>query len=137
MAGTKRCKVCGREYEYCRTNRPTDIFRWQDVACSPEHGAIYFAQIAEARGETIGAQGHVVPSAADNVPMAAQDSMLLSELDGEDDSFSSLRILGPDEVRRRIADYTAIAAKALETLPGDGDVSPLVEMAALLAGRSF
>ncbi len=58
-------------------------------------------------------------------------------LDGEDDSFSSLRILGQDEVRRRIAAYTANAAKALEDMPGDGDVSPLVEMAALLAARSF
>ena len=58
-------------------------------------------------------------------------------LDGEDDSFSSLRILDRDEVRRRIAAYTAIAAEALEDLPGDGDVSPLVEMAALLAGRNF
>ena len=58
-------------------------------------------------------------------------------LDGEDDSFSSLRILGRDEVRRRIADYTATAAEALEDLPGKGDVSPLVEMAALLAARSF
>ena len=58
-------------------------------------------------------------------------------LDGEDDSFSSLRILGQDEVRRRIAAYTANAEKALEDMPGDGDVSPLVEMAALLAARSF
>lgn len=99
MAGTKRCKVCGREYEYCRTNRPTDIFRWQDVACSPEHGAIYFAQIAEARGETVGAQEHVVPSAADNVLMAAQDSMLLSELDGEDDSFDEDFDDGDEEIQ--------------------------------------
>ena len=58
-------------------------------------------------------------------------------LDGEDESFSSLRILGRDEVRRRIATYTAIAAETLEELPGDGDVSPLVEMAAFLAARSF
>ena len=58
-------------------------------------------------------------------------------LDGEDGSFSSLRSLGRDEVRRRIAAYTANAAKALEDMPGDGDVSPLVEMAALLAARSF
>ena len=58
-------------------------------------------------------------------------------LDGEDGSFSSLRILGRDEVRRRIAAYTANAAKALENMPGDGDVSPLVEKAALLAARSF
>lgn len=87
MAGLRRCKVCGCEYEYCRTNRPQDIFRWQDVACSPEHGAIYFAQIAEARGETISAPGPIVPAIVDEAPMAVQDSTLLSELDGEDDSF--------------------------------------------------
>lgn len=47
--GYKTCRVCGKSYEYCRTNRRTTIFRWQDVACSPEHGAIYFAQIAASR----------------------------------------------------------------------------------------
>lgn len=47
--GYKKCRVCGKTYEYCRTNRRTTLFRWQDVACSPEHGAIYFAQIAESR----------------------------------------------------------------------------------------
>ena len=47
--GYKKCRICGKSYEYCRTNRRTTIFRWQDVACSPEHGAIYFAQIAASR----------------------------------------------------------------------------------------
>ncbi|MCZ9312891.1 MAG: hypothetical protein O0V67_05900 [Methanocorpusculum sp.] len=49
--GYKICKVCGREYEYCMTNRRDTIFRWQDVACCAEHGAIYFRQVAESRGE--------------------------------------------------------------------------------------
>lgn len=49
--GYRVCKVCGERYEYCLTNRRDTIFRWQDVACSPEHGAIYFRQIAESRGE--------------------------------------------------------------------------------------
>ena len=47
--GTKICKVCGKEYEYCKTNRPVDLFRWSDVACSPEHAAIYFKEIEESR----------------------------------------------------------------------------------------
>ena len=47
---TKECRVCGKEYEACRsTNRKTDIFRWQDVACSPECGEKYFAMITESR----------------------------------------------------------------------------------------
>ena len=58
-------------------------------------------------------------------------------LDGEDDSLSSLRILGRDEVQNRIATYTATATEVLEKLPGDGDVSPLDEMAAHLAARSL
>ena len=50
--GIKVCKVCGKEYEACHTLRPNlnSEFRWQDVACCPEHGAIYLAQVMEARG---------------------------------------------------------------------------------------
>lgn len=49
---TRRCKVCGREYEYCHTaRRVAGVFRWQDVACSPEHGSIYLAKIAESRSK--------------------------------------------------------------------------------------
>ena len=47
--GTKVCKVCGKTYEYCKTNRHAGIFRWQDVACSKECGAIYFARIQASR----------------------------------------------------------------------------------------
>lgn len=46
----KQCKVCGVDYEACRTERSSDVFRWQDVACCPEHGAEYFRMIAESRG---------------------------------------------------------------------------------------
>lgn len=46
---TKICKVCGKEYEYCKTWLSTDKFRWQDVACSPECGAKYFEMIEASR----------------------------------------------------------------------------------------
>ena len=49
----KTCKVCGKEYEYCYTNRPSGLYRWQDVACSPECGTEYFRQIAISRGELV------------------------------------------------------------------------------------
>ena len=45
-----KCRVCGKEYEACHTIRPTsDYFRWQDVACSPECGAKYLADIMASR----------------------------------------------------------------------------------------
>lgn len=48
---TKRCRVCGKEYEACRSaNRAAGVFRWQEVACSPECGAIYLQKINESRG---------------------------------------------------------------------------------------
>lgn len=49
--GVRKCKVCGCEYTYCKTNRNPNIFRYQDVACCPEHGSVYFAKIMESRSE--------------------------------------------------------------------------------------
>ena len=45
------CRVCGKEYEACRsTDRKAGVFRWQEVACSPECGAVYLKRIEESRG---------------------------------------------------------------------------------------
>jgi len=49
--GTRICKVCGKEYEYCKTWLSTDKFRYQDVACSPQCGAKYFAEIEASRAK--------------------------------------------------------------------------------------
>lgn len=47
----KRCRVCGKEYKACRTAALSDgVFRWQDVACSPECGSVYLQKVTEARG---------------------------------------------------------------------------------------
>lgn len=48
----KVCRVCGKEYESCPTDRHKIgvTFRWQDVACSPECGAVYLDQVNTARG---------------------------------------------------------------------------------------
>ena len=49
----KKCRVCGREYEACRSARRGDgVFRWREVACSPEHGAIYLSEVLAARAQT-------------------------------------------------------------------------------------
>ena len=50
-AVSKECRVCGKMYKACRTaNVPDGVFRWQDVACSPECGSIYLQRVMESRG---------------------------------------------------------------------------------------
>lgn len=51
MAGAiKRCRVCGKEYEACRSAKRVDgVYRWKDVACTPECGQAYLARILESR----------------------------------------------------------------------------------------
>ena len=49
--GTRIGKVCGKEYEQCKTWLSTDKFRYQDVACSPQCGAKYFAEIEASRAK--------------------------------------------------------------------------------------
>ena len=47
---TKICKVCGKEYPYCRTERKVaGVFRWQDVACCVEHGSEYLEKVIASR----------------------------------------------------------------------------------------
>lgn len=49
-AATKKCRVCGKTYEICLAAlRNTGVFRWQEVACSPECGSIYLTAIEESR----------------------------------------------------------------------------------------
>lgn len=45
----KVCRVCGKEYPFCKTPNPNNDFRWQDVACSYECGAIYLDMILKSR----------------------------------------------------------------------------------------
>lgn len=46
--GTRKCKICGCDYPYCKTVTQ-DRFRYQDVACSPEHATEYFKKIELSR----------------------------------------------------------------------------------------
>ena len=46
----RMCRVCGKSYEACRTmSKTAGVFRWQEVACSPECGAEYLRRVAENR----------------------------------------------------------------------------------------
>lgn len=48
-----KCRVCGKEYEGCRTAKKVDgVFRWKEVACTPECGAIYLDRIRKSRAKT-------------------------------------------------------------------------------------
>lgn len=51
MSVIKQCRTCGKDYKYCGSFRGSTLFRWQDVACSPECGNIYFRKILESRGQ--------------------------------------------------------------------------------------
>ena len=51
MVPMKKCRVCGKEYEPCHSAKlQPGVFRWREVACSPECGATYLQQINESRG---------------------------------------------------------------------------------------
>lgn len=47
--GTRKCKICGAEYPYCKTPYVPGTFRYQDVACCAEHGQQYLAEVIKAR----------------------------------------------------------------------------------------
>jgi len=47
---TRTCRVCGKQYEACRSiKQDVRAFHWQEVACSPECGAEYLRLVNEAR----------------------------------------------------------------------------------------
>ncbi len=55
----KKCRVCGKSYEACHTmSKTAGVFRWQEVACSPECGAEYLRLIMESRNPTPPAPKH-------------------------------------------------------------------------------
>ena len=83
---TKKCKVCGAEYEYCHTvRRVAGVFRWQDVACCPSHGSMYLAQIEASRSAKPVADE--IAEKDVNVIEAVSDYSDLDECDGEDTWF--------------------------------------------------
>jgi len=49
LKATKICKICGKEYPFCKTIRPKGTFIYQEVACCKEHAIEYFSKIAASR----------------------------------------------------------------------------------------
>ena len=77
----KKCKVCGKEYEYCHTlRRVAGVFRWQDVACCPEHGSIYLAKIEASRADIKTA----TDSKLDNTPIDYSAELIEDDEDDDD-----------------------------------------------------
>ena len=48
----RQCRVCGKTYEACAMVKRVDgVFRWQEVACSPDCGEAYLAAVIRGRSE--------------------------------------------------------------------------------------
>lgn len=87
--GTRICKVCGAEYPYCTTERPMGLFRWQDVACSPEHAEIYFDMVLKARSakpdKAVGTERDAAVEATGNDSASAEEEITATAVtDGAD-----------------------------------------------------
>lgn len=65
VKGARICKICGKEYPYCKTERGVGIFRYQDVACCVEHGTQYFAEVEAARNPV---KGQTAPAEVEAEP---------------------------------------------------------------------
>lgn len=82
---TRICKVCGCEYEYCHTaRRVAGVFRWQDVACSPEHGNEYLARIIASRSGNVAETTKEAKSDVSTTDMDSADEYENDELFEED-----------------------------------------------------
>lgn len=75
---TRVCRVCGKEYPYCKTAIKDDgMFRWQDVACCKEHGSKYFTKILLSRSDD--------SSTEIDDPITIDDGIYVDDDDDNDD----------------------------------------------------
>lgn len=104
MASSKKvCRVCGKEYEACHSaNMPAGVFRWQEVACSPECGEVYMQCVIEARAKASAHQKAKRKSPSEKRERTA---------------VASVAMASPDP----IVEPAAPAAKTIET---DSDIVP-------------
>lgn len=85
MIQKKQCRVCGGEYEPCRTHAPQNgKFRWRDVACSPDCGAIYLQRIKESRG-LVSNEIEKLETQSDGVEVAIEPEVQADTLDSNRD----------------------------------------------------
>lgn len=81
--------MCGKPYEACHTARHiAGVFRWQEVACSPECGSIYLAKIEESRRvETIEANKTEDVKAVEDIAIVEDDDIDEEEFERELDEY--------------------------------------------------
>ncbi len=87
MPITKRkCRVCGKEYEACRTSKK-DVggFHWKEVACSPECGAEYLRLVKEARNPTPKAKPRRTPKVREIIHEESAAIPVLARTETESD----------------------------------------------------
>lgn len=84
LKATKICKICGKEYPFCRTERPKGTFIYQEVACCEEHAIEYFAKIAASRN---GNKPEVEETsiASENISDDTETAPVIQEDDENDD----------------------------------------------------
>lgn len=88
MTPKKQCRVCGKDYEPCHSTKlQPGVFRWREVACSPECGAIYLQRIQESRG--------LVPK-EDQRPRAKKRTAKSVEVEIVADSVADVNTLEPN-----------------------------------------
>lgn len=85
--GTRICKICGKEYTYCKTWVNADKFRYQDVACSPKCGAEYFAKIAASRSEQVAPQEEAQSETKPAKKIAKKASKKIADVEPKDSAF--------------------------------------------------
>lgn len=62
----RTCKVCGKQYEACRSIHDYDgTFRWQMVACCEEHGRQYLNEVLAARAQDAAHDADRAPEGAE------------------------------------------------------------------------
>lgn len=92
-SAVKKCRVCGKEYEACRSaNRIAGVFRWQEVACSPECGAEYLRLITESRNPAATKMEKLVSQEVVEIydPLEDDDEIEADEQDEQDDIADSV-----------------------------------------------
>ena len=94
----KECRVCGKKYIACHTPNVHNIFRWRDVACSPECGAKYLEMVASARSkDATAAQTDANPDVAEPAPNEESSAPDTKESEPEEEHLDEFDGFGDDD----------------------------------------